>query len=405
MPELPELFASALDHNAARVSDNGHGGMWHAKRSIARKRALRATASVAGAFLTVAAVGAGALAAAHLMARTAPPATTAGPTPSVTPSATPSPSATPPAYQSWADVPDDARPPMLVGLDPRESPVRAMEPWVWDLVDGDWTYRVEQIGVGEGAPQANRTSAPAIQSLNLVAPDGDEVRVMGLPTTSLLHVELTIPEQHLLYLVEYGYGDFEGIWYGATIQVNAGSAEVDDNWTDGAITLDPGSDGKVTDVLYVGRLSNGNDLWVRDNAAGLVRDVFWRTPSGEFVRSAVNDEFTADGASMSVDVAAGVATYRANGNEEWKWLKQDLVTDVVSSWQPLLGPNGWCDPTAVIEGDYVVMQCAEWSDKTAADEIYFKVYLDGTTPTVVYPRWVGALSMSQLVHGDNGLSD
>ncbi len=108
---------------------------------------------------------------------------------------------------------------------------------------------------------------------------------------------------------------------------------------------------------------------------------------------------------MSVDVADGVATYRVNGNEEWKWLKQDLVTDEVSSWQPLLGPNGWCDPTAVIEGDYAVMQCAEWSDKTAADEIYFKVYLDGTTPTVVYPRWVGALSMSQLVHGDNGLSD
>ncbi len=401
MPELPELFASELARNAADVSASGHGSVQHAKRSIARKRAIRATASVAGAFAAVVAVGAGAIAVANLVSEHPSPAAS----PSPTASATSSPSPTQPAYQSWADVPEDARPPLLVSSDPRESPARAMESWVWDLVDGDWTYRIEQIGAGEGAPQPEQTSAPAAQYLNIVAPDGDELRVMGLPTSSLLHVEVTIPEQNLLYLVEYGYGDFEGIWYGATLQVNARSGEVVDNWTDGAIALDPGADGMVTDVLYVGRLSNGNDLWVRENAAGLVRDVFWRTPSGEFVRSAVNDEFTSDGASMSVDVAGGVATYRANGNEEWKWLKQNLVTDDVVSWQPLLGPNGWCDPTAVIESDYAVMQCAEWSETTAADEIYFKVYLDGTTPTEVYPRWVGPLSISQLAHGDNGLFD
>ncbi len=399
MPELPELFASELSYNAASVSASGHGSVRHTKRSIARKRAIRATASVAGAFAAVVAVGAGAIAVANIVSEDSAP----GASPSATASATPSPSPTEPEYQSWADVPEDARPPLLVGLDPRESPVREMEPWVWDLVDGDWTYRVEQIGAGEGAPHPEHATAPVAQSLNIVAPDGDELRVMDLPASSLLHVEVMIPEQNLLYLVEYGYGDFEGIWYGATIEVNARLGKIDSNWTDGAISLDPGANGTVTDVLYVGRLSNGNDLWVRENTAGRVRDVFWRTPSGAFVRSAVNDKITDYGASMSVDVADGVATYQAEGDEGWNWFVHDLITDEVASWRPLLGPNIWNDLTAVIEDDYAVMGC--WEQCPGDGEMYFKVYLDGQTPTEEYPNWNGALSIRQLTHGSNGLFD
>lgn len=112
-----------------------------------------------------------------------------------------------------------------------------------------------------------------------------------------------------------------------------------------------------------------------------------------------------DGCPGLVADANGVATYRTSGDEEWKWLKHNLVTDEVAPWLPLMGPNGWCEPTAVVEADYAVMQCAEWNEQTAADEMYFKVYLDGQTPTEVYPRWVGALSISQLIHGSNGLFD
>ncbi len=397
MPELPELFASELDYNAASVSASGHGSMRHTGRAIARKRAIRATASVAGAFAAVVAVGAGAIAVANLVSEDSAPAAS----PSATPSATPSPSPTEPDYQSWADVPEDARPPLLVGLDPRESPVREMEPWVWDLVDGDWTYRVEQIGEGEGASHPEHISAPVVQSLNIVAPDGDEFRVLDLPTSSLLYVVLTIPEQNLLYLVEYGYPDGEGVWFGATFQVNARSGEIDSNWADGAISPDPGADGMLTDMLYVGRLPNGNDLWVREDDASRVHDVFWRTPSGEFVRSAANDVITDDGASMSVDVANGVATYRTLGNEGWNWFVHDLVTDEVVSWQPLLGPGIWNDPTAVVEGDYAVMGC--WEHCPLDNDIYFKVYLDGQTPTEEYPGWNGALSIRQLIHGSYGL--
>ena len=108
--------------------------------------------------------------------------------------------------ESWSDLTEDERPPMLTGQDPREPVAREMQDWVWDHVDDTWSIEIIREINGDVDPPDPLVADP-FQTLFLLAPDGDYLRLFDLRTDIPVLVEHFSPVDRLGFLTRLFYAE------------------------------------------------------------------------------------------------------------------------------------------------------------------------------------------------------
>lgn len=304
------------------------------------------------------------------------PSITAAPSPTPTPtSPDPEPSATQSVAaepETWDDIPSDERPAYLSDQSSWEPRARAMEDWVWQYVDEDWSLVAYYDG---HLPDLDG------QALFLEAPDGDVLRLYALRTNFVILVGSWDPDARLAWLERHEGGDGFGV-----VQMDLSDGSLSSEWSNAApesLQTDEGA----TSVRKVGVSPNGIELWAVVSYFTPPSVVMLREQDGTFTPSPSSpwlaeqtaqgrgdkngnsnaETWIADDSSMVVYEAL-VFESRDSGEHlrsDARWLLYDVdaatVTEVTpqlpdgqACWAPR-GPSG--EETAPMVGSRVVAEC------------------------------------------------
>ncbi|WP_062130873.1 hypothetical protein [Demequina aestuarii] len=379
--DLFSMFDAALQAEAAAAShaDRDRAAAT-AVRSVRTRRRHRAVAVGAVALVAVPAL---AIAGYSLTAVDgAEPAVT--PSPSTTAVQTPKPSPTPTTPvpdasraaepETWSDVPEADRPPYLTDQHPGEPRARAMEAWVWQYVDEEWTLETHQVGEPLYDLEA--------QSLLLSAPDGTIMRLFPLRLDYGIYVGHWDPARRIAWLERHEGGDgFE------VVQMDLQDGSLASNWAGADIPQRLRTDDGMGSVRRVGDAPSGAEVWARISYFAPPYVVMFRDQNGGFIESLafawlerqwadgwgdrtgerLAESWIADDFSVAVyevlDVDWSEDEGRTLGDSRWLWhdIDANTVTEVTpqlpddqACWAPR-GPSG--EEIAPMVGARVVAEC------------------------------------------------
>lgn len=256
------------------------------------------------------------------------PSASASGSPGPTPSTSIEPSLSP--GDRWAALSEDDRPPYVTGQDLREPQARDMAEWVWDYVDDTWSLEVFREINNEFDMPDPPVENP-IQTLFLVAPDGDRFRLFDLRTDIPIVVEHFSPSDHLAFLLRGFYEDSQ------TVQLDLVSGTVSETWAADGFPADDTSHRAGWFVFYEGTLGDGREVWTGQGYAIPTEGVFFRTPFGGVTPSAISPVLSGLGEDgygcIGIDADDEVAIYTANHyaweTDTWtaSWIVHDLAAD------------------------------------------------------------------------------
>lgn len=283
--------------------------------------------------------------------------------------------------ESWADLTEDERPPMLTNQDPREPHAREMQDWVWDYVDDSWSLEIVREINGD-VDQPDPLVVDPIQTLFLVAPDGDYLRLYDL------RVDIPVLVQHFSAVDRLGF--LTRVFYAEdlqTVQFNLLTGDASETWAASAFAADDTSHRDGWFVLYEATLSDGREVWTGSGYGYPITGVFFRTPGEGITASGVAAALrAAQGGGngdegfwcLGIDVEDATAVYSAT-NYAWEtevWRSSFLVHDLAADTWSQTDRAGFL-PTACHEAFDVTPDHWVGLGDSVEQQGLFRVYFDG----------------------------
>ena len=280
----------------------------------------------------------------------ASPAATPSPTASSTPTATP----TGDGACDWANLPEDAKPPLAAQAEGLPE-ARLLTDAVWDCVDDTWVVETRRVET-DGAPIGGTA-----QALYLSPPEGDLVLLYELRTDVQVEVVALDLAARLAWTARLTGGDGFQV-----VQIELEDGLVVEDWGAGAVPPLQrwGDEGQVSSVAPVRDLADGTVLWAGYSYRSTVQSLFLYVGDGEFralaAQRAIGGLLTGGGVDSHGDVGAEVwldddgtvavmLIQRAAGSEflasaGGTWVVIDLTTDQWRLVEATSLPGGLCGP-------------------------------------------------------------
>jgi hypothetical protein len=317
------------------------------------------------------------------LAACTPPAAEPEPTPSsaqtATPTAAPTVELSP--GEAWLALPADERPPLLTGQDPREPLAREMQDSVWDYVDDSWSLEIVREINGD-VDQPDPPIADPFQTLFLVAPDGDYLRLFDLRTDIPVFVEHFSSTERLGFLTRLFYAEER-----QTVQFDLVTGKASETWAASGFAADDVTHRDGWFVGYEATLPDGREVWSGFGYGAPITGVFFRKPGAGITPSEVGSALRAaqlvgydyEGYTcMGIDVEDAIAVYSA---VYYAWETESFTSSFVVHD---LGSDTWTQadrvgllPTACHEEFDVTTDYWVGAGDSVDQQGLFRVYFDG----------------------------
>jgi hypothetical protein len=250
-----------------------------------------------------------------------------------------------------------------------------MQDWVWDYVDDSWSLEIVREIDNQYDPEPVPVVDP-FQTLFLVSPDGDYLRLFELRIDIYVGVMHFSPSERLAFLIRYFYEDSQ------VVQFDLVSGVVNETWAASGFPTEDTSHAAGWFVQYEATLPDGREVWDGFGYGTPIEGVIFRTPGGGVVPSAIGPTLrTADGDGffcMGIDVEDATAVYSAQ-NYAWEtetWTASFIVHDLVADTWTQVDRDGFM-PTSCHEGFDVTPDYWVGLGNSVEQEGLYRVYIDG----------------------------